>query len=37
MDRLKAETGRAREENGRRKKIEKEKFSEERRSKCAKR
>jgi len=40
MDRLKAEMGRVREEKGReelRKKIKKEKVSEERRSRCAKR
>ena len=36
MDRWKAETGRAREEKRRRKKIKKEKVSEERRSRCAK-
>ena len=37
MDRWKAEMGRVREEKRRRKKIEKEKVSEERRSRCAKR
>jgi hypothetical protein len=37
MDKLKAEVGRVREEKRRRKKIKKEKVSEERRSRCAKR
>ena len=37
MDRWKAEVGRVREEKRRRKKIKKEKVSEERRSRCAKR
>ena len=37
MDRWKAEMGRVSEEKGRRKKIKKEKVSEERRSRCAKR
>jgi len=37
MDRCKADMGRVREEKSRRKKIRKEKVSEERRSRCAKR